>query len=74
VKDLIDQLQKLDQNLLVMINNEEVTGVEIVAGKIMDGYFGKFMVRNDKSRTKAVTFTHLHELSSGDVEPSTLWT
>jgi hypothetical protein len=75
VKELIEKLQKMDQNALVFVNVDEVTGVEEVLAKIHDGYFGKqFSYSSSPGRgKKAVTFTHLHEISTGEVVPSTSW-
>lgn len=72
VKELIEKLKKMDQNALVVINADEVTGIETVVGKIVDGYFGKQFKLNPKGKD-VVTFTHLHEISTGEVVPSTFW-
>lgn len=62
----------MDQNALVVINADEVTGVEPVVGKVTEGYFGKQFRYNSKGKN-VVTFTHLHEISTGEVVPSTYW-
>lgn len=72
VKELIENLKQMDQNALVVINADEVTGVEAVVGKVTEGYFGKQFRHNAKGKN-VVTFTHLHEISTGDVVPSSFW-
>lgn len=73
VKELIEQLKLVDQKLTVMVHGDEVTGVEVVIGKITQGYYGKEFEANPKSRKNILTFTHLHEISTGEVVPTRYW-
>lgn len=73
VKDLISQLQTVDQNIEVFINSDEVTGITTINGSIKEGYFGKAFRSFVGSKKKVLMFTHLTEISTGEVEPTIYW-
>lgn len=79
VRELIEKLQALkNQDALIVINRKSPVDIQLLSGKITDGYFGSLLQPNSKGdvskRYQAVTFTHYMELSDGMVILTEEWT
>lgn len=67
VHQLIELLKEQPRDALVVINGEAVNGIELQLGKVKPGYYNPEFRKNSKGKTKAVVFTKLSELSTGEV-------
>jgi hypothetical protein len=72
VGELIALLTKLPKNSPVVVAGDEIYGVEVVRGRMKQGYFGRFFTKNSKGKVDAVMFTKLTEFSTGEVIESTI--
>ena len=65
VRELIAELEKLDQSAEVVIGTRIVTGLAEAGGRIRGDNFVRLQDPS-KQRDKAITFTAWEELSTGD--------
>jgi hypothetical protein len=72
VAELIEALKRLPKDAPVFLSGgQAVTGAELVDGRVSDGYFGQQFRRHPTGKVEAVMFTHLTELSTGEVSNTT---
>ena len=70
VGSLIELLSELPSGAVIIIDDETVSGVTLVGGRLKEGYLNKnFSVINDplKCKQTAIKFTKWEELSDGSV-------
>lgn len=68
VRELIEELQQLDGDLLVAVDGIVPVGVEVVEGYFGEGYGGQWFKKTDTGNEKALTFVRWVELSNGEWE------
>ena len=73
VRDLIEQLQKLGLDKEVVINGQEVHGVEAYLARRKETYGGFVYTPNPKGQYKVVTLTYYEESSDGKMDQSKYW-
>ena len=72
VAELIEVLKRLPKDAAVFLTDgQAVTGAELVEGRVSEGYFGQQFRRHPSGKVEAVMFTHLTELSTGEVTSTT---
>lgn len=72
VGELQELLSGVDKKAVVVIDGQVVHGIEVVHGRVSDGYYNERFteVPQHKARNVAVRFTHFTELSTGEVVES----
>ncbi len=68
VRELIEELQKLDGDILVAVNGVIPVGVEVVWGYSGESYNGPWFKKHNIGTEKALVFQKWVELSNGEWE------
>lgn len=68
VSELKILLKDVDPNAYVVVNGNVVNGIEVISGKVYEGYMNDYFRENNKNKHNALVFTKWEELCDGNVE------